>query len=145
MTPIPDSGYDMTPAGMVRIQVGDVLRMHGGLHICTRSVESCAVMEPLGKTKRTVRDQVMGTESTFETYGTKQRISQTTEPGMIVERRGQAGVDKYLGLKKGKNNMKLETGEHVSANGDRAIVVFTDDKSAPAPVKSTEKSDAAAA
>ena len=129
MTPIPDSGYDMTPAGMVKIAVGDVLKLRGALHICTRSVESCAVMEPLTKTKRTVTDQVFKTEATFETYGTKQRISQTVEPSMIAERRGQAGVDEYLGLKKG-NNMKIETGEHIAIFGDRHIAVFTDERSA---------------
>ena len=129
MTPIPDSGYDMTPAGQVRLEVGDVLKLQGGLHICTRSHESAAVMEPIQKTTRTVRDQVMGTESTFETYGTKHRVSQTTEPSMIVERRGQAGADEYLGLKKG-NNMKIEAGEHIAIFGDRHVAVFTDERSA---------------
>ena len=129
MTPIPDSGYDMTPAGQVRLEVGDVLELRGALHICTRSVESCAVMEPLAKTKRTVVDQVFKTEATFETYGTKQRISQCVDRGLILERRGQAGVDEYLGLKKG-NNMKIETGEHIAIFGDRHIAVFTDERSA---------------
>ena len=129
MTPIPDSGYDMTPAGMVKIRVGDVLELRGALHICTRSVESCAVMEPLAKTKRTVTDQVFKTEATFETYGTKQRISQCVDRGLILERRGQEGADEYLGLKKG-NNMKIEAGEHIAILGDRHVAVFTDERNA---------------
>ena len=129
MTPLPKANYDMTPPGMVRICPGDVLHVMGGPHICVKANESWAVVRPMSKKTVVVTDKVFDKTVTFERAGSDSRISTTTEPSHIIERRGQHGLDDWLANKKG-TLVRLELGDVIVWDGYEAHVVAAMDSTA---------------
>lgn len=85
--------------GMVRLRLGDVVRVLGTHMIVDMVNESRARCVPLRKVTRTITPLV-GEPKTFTEVGKPESISCHIEPGEILERRGQQGLQDFLSSKK---------------------------------------------
>lgn len=96
--------YNTVP-GMVRLLEGDVVQLDGGPHIVTRSNQSGATVQPLQK-KHVERETLGGRKVEFWAKQRVQHISGCVPKYLILERRGDAGLQEFLD---GKNLPNRQT------------------------------------
>ena len=87
-----------TPSGQIRLQLGDVVNLSGGLHIADLVNESRARCIPLSI--RDVSYQTTGgKEVKFQVFDRCTSISPCIEQRLVVERRGETGLKEFFASK----------------------------------------------
>lgn len=127
MTPLPDLGrYDDTVPGQFKLQVGDLLRCHGGV-LVTKVTESNATVRRLEKKKHTVTDRVTGESAEFSSWQRDFQISNWLDEALLERRGGPEAVRKLMHA---KNMLTLELGDSVCVGGQWRIAVAITERTA---------------
>lgn len=92
-------GWRANGIGRVLLQVGDLLRLQDGPAVVVRTNDSGAYCTALQKRHVEVETR-FGDKASFDRAGRHIIVSAHTEPYALVERRGEAWVDKFLAKKK---------------------------------------------
>jgi len=82
--------------GLIRLKPGDVCRLTGTLYIVDYANESRARLAPLNRRRKVITDHVFERQVSFEETGKSISVSRHCEPGFILERRGQEGLNQFL-------------------------------------------------
>lgn len=92
-------GWRSNSIGRVLLRVGDLVRLQDGPAVVVRTNESGAYCTALQKRHVEVNTR-FGDKAAFDAPGRHVIVSAHTEPFALVERRGEAWVDKFLAKKK---------------------------------------------
>jgi hypothetical protein len=122
---------EAAPAGMVRLKLGDVCELRGKRHICGMANHSRALMYPMAKDSHEVKPRFEDEAFTVSAYAGPQSIAPVVEKEFVLERLGVDGWENFRDSKKRKaTDMRLETGDVIGWEGNRATCVAVDGKRA---------------
>jgi len=88
--------FGVIPAGLVKLQAGDVVQVFGDVHMVVRTSESNATVAARAARSRTVTDRVSGATTTFALPPARHNISTTLSRELVLARQGAAGLKYFL-------------------------------------------------
>ena len=116
---------------MVRLRLGDVCELRRMRHICGMVNRSRALMYPMAKDSHEVKPRFEDETFTVSAYAGPKGITPVVEKEFVLERLGVDGWENFRDSKKRKaTDMRLELGDVIGWEGNRATCVAVDGKRA---------------